>query len=55
MSWEKIRALTETVSDSKTAISIKGKTKILIWMGKVNNIKIDILKINVYCAMLSIF
>ena len=55
ISWDKIRALTETFSSSKMAISIEGK-QILIEMGNVNSyLKIDILKINAYCAILSVF
>ena len=37
ISWDKIRALTETFSKSKTAISIEGK-QILIEMENVNSI-----------------
>ena len=36
ISWDKIRALTETFSSSKMAISIEGK-QILIEMGNVNS------------------
>ena len=50
ISWDKIRALTETFSSSKMAISIEGKTNTHeYWKCKQLNINIDILKINAYC------
>ena len=57
ISWEKIRALTETDSDSTMAISIKGKANIHN-NGKSKqslNIKIEILKIYISIAQVCLF
>ena len=56
ISWDKIRALTETFSSSKMAISIEGKPN-AHRDGKCKQLFsiIDILKINAYCAILSVF
>ena len=57
LNWKKILAITETVSDSNVAVSIKDNTK-CCWAGEINTIFYNN-KTNIndktYCGILSIF